>query len=124
MKWCNQQGSNLRPPPSQGGALIQLSYGCIILREHRKYSEKKEKSKYFSGKRNFLIFICNLECTNTQDDRLYNIGNDFFSIRHEILPEEVRFIFLRYFRSEDLDMHIPIFCIVMMIAEYRTYDLL
>lgn len=27
--WCNRQGSNLWPPPSQGGALIQLSYGCI-----------------------------------------------------------------------------------------------
>jgi hypothetical protein len=27
-KWCNQLDLNQRPPPSQGGALIQLSYGC------------------------------------------------------------------------------------------------
>lgn len=27
-KWCTQQGSNLRPQPSEGCALIQLSYGC------------------------------------------------------------------------------------------------
>ena len=33
--WCNQQGSNLRPPPSQGGALIQLSYGCENIWRHQ-----------------------------------------------------------------------------------------
>lgn len=27
--WYNRQDSNLWPPPSQGGVLIQLNYGCI-----------------------------------------------------------------------------------------------
>ncbi len=27
--WCNRQDLNLWPPPSQGGVLIQLNYGCI-----------------------------------------------------------------------------------------------
>lgn len=30
--WCTQQGSNLRPQPSEGCALIQLSYGCVRVR--------------------------------------------------------------------------------------------
>ncbi len=28
-KWCNRQDLNLWPPPSQGGVLIQLNYGCM-----------------------------------------------------------------------------------------------
>ena len=46
-EWCNRQDLNLWPPPSQGGVLIQLNYGCRW--KHGKYSEKKGKSKCFSG---------------------------------------------------------------------------
>ncbi len=49
---------------------------------------------------------------------------DIFTVGDEILSEEVGFIFLREFAYQDLDMHIPIFFVIMVIAEYDTHDFL
>ena len=49
IKWCNRQDSNLWPPPSQGGVLIQLNYDCRC----NEYNDFFKKSSFFM---NFVAF--------------------------------------------------------------------
>ncbi len=122
--WCNQQGSNLRPPPSQGGALIQLSYGCTILASKGNIAKRKKKASNSREKEIIAFQISLLLGSNTKHDRLWDIGDDIFTVGHEIFPEKERLIFPRDFWDEDLDMHISIFLIIMMKSEYCRQNLL
>lgn len=53
-----------------------------------------------------------------------DIWDDFFSVRDEVLPEELYYIFFRKFRDDDFDMHIPVFLIITMVSKNRWDNLL
>ncbi len=68
--WCNQLGSNQRPPPSQGGALIQLSYGCKMPVEHSE-----------------LFIICKKNHTKNFSLSIFVIWESSMILRHSKFPE-------------------------------------
>lgn len=124
IKWCNQQGSNLRPPPSQGGALIQLSYGCTYFASRGNIAKRKKKAS-ISQEIGFLLQSrSSLYRFDTEDNCFGHIRKDFFSIGHKIFSEKKRLIFPRNFRYKDLNMYISIFFIIMMEPKYCRKDLL
>lgn len=61
---------------------------------------------------------------NTKNKGLQYFFVDIFSICNEESSEKMCFCFLGKLRSNDLDMHISIFFIFMMIAKYHTDDLI
>ena len=94
--WYNRQDSNLWPPPSQGGVLIQLNYGCIrIFHKCEILSASGHsieiKSLLIDHRFRNVIFLLSLEEKSTLIDDTH-IDETFYLLSREFLFRERLFI--------------------------------